>query len=138
MSRELGQKSPRTRCIGLRAKVWWIIRNRKRGTIEDLLRTLAEGSEKEAYGNVRQYLKGLTLVGILQVDQERQPDGKPTSNGLKVYRLVKDVGHKAPVLKRGGKSVLDPNSGEVLPPLAETTTDPVQQGEKIKSIGGAQ
>lgn len=132
MSRELGQKSPRTKCIGLRARVWWVIRNRKRVTIEDLLRTLADGSEREAYGNVRQYLKGLSRVGILDAAGERKEDGKPTSNGLKVYRLANDVGHKAPVLKRGGKSVFDPNSGTILEP----PSDQPEPAPKA-SMGGA-
>ena len=120
MSRQKGQRSPRNVTIGLRAKAWWSLRKNKAATIPDLMTTHCEGTEKTAWNNLNGYLRALAKVGILTVDDERRNDGKPTSNGLKVWRLARDVGPKAPVVRRNLKEVFDPNSGASLTPCMGT------------------
>jgi hypothetical protein len=132
MPREVGQKSPRTKCIGLRARAWWVIRRSKRFTLPDLLCTLADGSQKDPAANLKKYLARLVKVGILDVAKDRKDDGKLTSNGLYDYRLARDLGPKAPVAIRDSLNVLDPNSGQVLEPKdAQEEPDRSAAGERI-------
>lgn len=122
MSRRPGQRAPRNVTIGLRAKAWWSLRKNKAATIPDLMTTHCDGTEKAAWNNLNGYLRALAGVGILTVDDERKPDGKPTSNGLKLWRLAKDRGPKAPVVRRNLKDVFDPNSGELFSPAPKKMT----------------
>ena len=124
MARKKGQKSPRNVCIGLRAKAWWVIRKHKVVTLQDLLMTVANGTEKAAYNNLRNYMRALGSAGILKVEEVRMPDGKLTSNGLIRYRLEKDIGPKAPVVRRHPAGVYDPNADQEI--TKECT--PVQAG----------
>lgn len=106
-----GQRVKRTVCLGLRARAWWVLRKNRSMTITELLLTLADSRHKCADGNLTRYLRALTKVGILS--RERVPDEKPTSNGVYRYRLIKDLGAKAPVVRK--KEVFDPNSLAVYP-----------------------
>jgi len=115
VSRRKGQTAGRTVSVGLRPRAWWVIRKNRRVTLPDLLMTLADGSQKCPGGNLGRYLRCLARAGILVVDPERVDDGKLTSNGVLRYRLVKDLGPKAPVLRKDG--VYDPNA-KTLYPLA--------------------
>lgn len=81
--------------------------------------TLADDSQADPGGNLKKYLARLVKVGILAVAEERVPDGKLTSNGLYRYRLILDVGAKAPVIRRDSLGVYDPNNGREMEPLQE-------------------
>ncbi|MDO9104910.1 MAG: hypothetical protein Q7U57_08100 [Methylovulum sp.] len=106
-----GQQAPRTVCLGLRARAWWVLRKNRSMTLTELLLALADSQHKCADGNLGHYLRELAKAGILS--RERVPDGKLTSNGVYRYRLVKDLGAKAPVVRR--REVFDPNSSAVYP-----------------------
>lgn len=106
-----GQQAPRTVCMGLRARAWWVLRKNGAMTLTELLLTLADSRHKCADGNLSRYLGRLTKAGILS--RERVPDGKLTSNGVYRYRLMKDLGAKAPVVRK--QEVFDPNSLKTYP-----------------------
>lgn len=84
---------------GLRAKAWWVLRNRKTATIETLLNTLGDANQKDAESNLRKYLAALVKAGILRTEAQRVPGKALTSNGFKKYVLVIDCGPDAPLYR---------------------------------------
>lgn len=98
---------------GLRAKAWWVMRNRKSATLESLLNTLADGSQKDAESNLRKYLNALARAGILRVEPKRQPGKLLTSNGHHRYSLLIDCGVAAPVWRKSLNQVYCPDTGEI-------------------------
>lgn len=66
---------------GLRQRAWWLMRKLPRFTIDDLLFTLADGSERDAGENLRKYIRSLERVGVLARLMRRAPGYGPTSNG---------------------------------------------------------
>lgn len=96
----------RNKSHGLRARAWWVIRKNKCVTLKELLLSLNDGEQKDPASNLGQYLRKLSLCGVLA--RKRVADGILTSNGVYEYRLVKDLGSQAPVMKKTG--VYDPNS----------------------------
>lgn len=101
---------PRQRTRGLRQRAWWVIRAREVVTIPDLLSTLADGDERDAHANLAKYLKALHRTGFL-VELSRTPGVAPTSNGHKRYRLARNTGRQAPVVRQRQREVFDPNTG---------------------------
>jgi hypothetical protein len=99
-------RRPRTATRGLRQRAWWVLRARKTLTLAELLATLADGSEKNAADNLRRYLKRLAEAGFLAVSP-------PRAGVAPRYRVVRDNGRKAPVVRQSAGTVYDPNSGEV-------------------------
>lgn len=112
MSRK-GQISPRTVTHGLRQRAWWVMRRRITFTLPELLSILADGTERDASGNLGKYLRALEKIGIVQREAVRQPGAALTSNGHIRYRLIVNEGRKAPVWRAQSNSVYDPNSGLV-------------------------
>lgn len=96
---------------GLRGRAWWIIRNRSVVTLDDLLRTLADGSERDAESNLGKYLRALERAGILKRDMSRVPGTAITSNGHIRYLLVIDCGPQAPVWRASRGEVYAPGNG---------------------------
>jgi len=107
--------SPRTVTFGLRQRAWWVMRRRISFTLSELLSTLADGSERDATGNLRRYLKALNDAGIVRVDAARQRGVALTSPGCYRYRLIIDTGRKAPVWRAKTGIVFDPNTGTEYP-----------------------
>jgi hypothetical protein len=114
MSRK-GQTSPRTVTTGLRQQAWWVMRKRGSFTVAELLATLADGSEKDATGNLSKYLRALEKAEIIKREASRQPGTALTSNGHLSYRLVVNSGRKAPVWRAKTNTVFDPNTQVVYP-----------------------
>lgn len=100
---------PRTVTRGLRQRAWWVMRARKTLSLPELLATLADGSEKDAAGNLGRYLKRLAQAGFLAAQARR------TGSGHLRYRVTRDNGRLAPVVRQSAGVVFDPNSGEVFP-----------------------
>ena len=111
-----GQKAPRTRTGGLRARAWWVLRKNTSMTLIELQTTLCTGREKNPVANLRKWLTGLVAVGIVEV--ERVADGNTHSNGSYRYTVARNLGPKAPIVRAHGGGVFDPNSGEVMPVIA--------------------
>lgn len=108
-----GRPVVRKRAVGLRNKAWWVIRRNKHMTLAEMLQSICDGTEKDPAINLRRWLNKLVDAGILARDKIQ--DGKPNSNGSYDYRLVKNLGSKAPVLQHSKGVVFDPNSGDTYP-----------------------
>ena len=109
MSRQ-GQISPRTVTIGLRQRAWWVMRKRINFTVQELLATLADGTERDAASNIGKYVRALEKAGIVQREAKRQAGSALTSPGMLRYRLVINAGREAPVWRTRNNMVYDPNS----------------------------
>lgn len=105
-------RPPADKGRGLRERAWWLMRTRPAFTLDDLLLTLAEGAERDPASNLGRYIRGLERVGVLQRLQRRIPGRAPTSNGHVIWRLVRDLGRAAPLVRAAG--VWDPNAGALL------------------------
>lgn len=129
------ETSPRRRMNsgGLRAKAWWVMRNRKSATLESLLNTLADGSQKDAESNLRKYLNALARAGILKVETRRQPGKALTSNGHHRYSLVIDCGVSAPVWRKSLNQVYCPDTAQIYE--IEQATGPMKA---VSPKGGTQ
>lgn len=106
---------------GMREKAWWLMRERRKFTINTLLETLADGSERDAKGNLFQYIRRLEGAGVLARSAQRlRGDSRTTSHGHVIWILVRDVGRMAPVWRTVQQVLWDPNSQSVV--LPETST----------------
>ena len=114
MSRK-GRISPRTVTIGLRPRAWWVMRRRISFTVQELLATLADGTERDAVGNLCKYIRALEKAGIVKREAKRQAGSALTSPGMLRYQLVVNAGRKAPVWRAKNNTVYDPNSNTVYP-----------------------
>lgn len=121
MSRK-GQISHRTVTIGLRHRAWWVIRNRGSFTVQGLMTTLCNGSERDAYGNLSKYVLALEKAGIVKREEKRQAGSALTSPGMLRYQLAINSGRNAPVWRAKSNTVYDPNS-EIVYQLAEVRND---------------
>jgi hypothetical protein len=102
-----GQRRPKR--DSFRQRAWAAIRIMKGGfTSSDILLRAARPSEAAA-SNLGHYLRALADGGVIVETRRTAPD-KPGSNGLRVFRLVKDVGDIAPRVSRVG--LVDMNGGE--------------------------
>lgn len=104
---------PRTRTRGLRQRAWWVMRARRVVSLPELLSTLADGSERDAGANLAKYVRVLARAGYLAELPQRMAGQSPQSNGYKRYRLARDNGRLAPVLRQRQGAVYDPNTGEL-------------------------
>lgn len=105
---------PRQQTRGMRQRAWWVLRARQTVSIRDLLTALADGTEKDAATNLARYLRTLARAGFL-VELPRAPGTSLTSPGFKRYRLVRNNGRQAPVVRQHQRTVFDPNTGEAFP-----------------------
>lgn len=120
-ARGRGRPNP-TQASGLRERAWWLIRTLGRPfTLDDLLFTINDGSAADAENNLGRYLRQLATAGVVQRLARKAPGRAPTSNGLVVWRLARDLGPKAPVYRSAAHTVWDPNSQALLQPEAGTT-----------------
>jgi predicted transcriptional regulator len=104
---------------GLRERAWWLMREMRKFTVADLLTTLADGSERDAAGNLGKYLTELARVGVVVRMKRRVPGVAVQSNGHVLWWLKHDLGRIAPVWRQRHGVVFDPNSGAVLPRVEE-------------------
>jgi hypothetical protein len=110
-----GHGGPRLRqkTSGLRQRAWWLMRKSNPPiTLPVLLGTLADARETGAKANLGQYLRALVQAGFLRV----LPNAP--GNGVKRYRLERNNGRKAPVVRPATGAVYDPNTGETFALLA--------------------
>lgn len=105
----------------LRQRLWNAMRGHAAGEIckafslPDLLTlSLEDGEESQAaYNNAQQYVRCLKKTGYLLTLTQRQQGTRPGSNGFQRYKLKRDTGDTAPVVRQSDKSVFDPNTREV-------------------------
>jgi hypothetical protein len=122
MSRK-GQISNRTVTLGLRPRAWWVMRRQGNFTINVLLLTLCDGTERDAAGNLGKYVRALEKAGIVKREAERQAGSALTSPGMLRYQLVINAGRKAPVWRAQSNTVYDPNSKIVYSLVAPEVCD---------------
>ena len=89
--------------FSLRTRVWNLIRMRTLWSVDDLLMTLADGTEKDAEKGVKRYIRALLKAGYV----ERTP------RNPQLFRLVRNSGRLAPALNTPARTLTDPNTGEV-------------------------
>ncbi len=100
----------------LRQKAWRAMQIKGKFTLSDLVRNVVTPADKakNPRNNLGRYVAGLTRVGILIELKRRAAPTSLTSNGEKRWTLVRDLGRQAPVMRKDGSSVFDPNSGQHL------------------------
>ena len=89
--------------FSLRTRVWNLIRIRSLWSVDDLLMTLADGTEKDAEKGLKRYIRALLKAGYV----ERTPRNQ------QIFRLVRNTGRLAPALNYTDRSITDSNTGEV-------------------------
>ena len=94
----------------LRQRLWQAMRMTGKFTLADLLPLACTGQERDAEGNAQRYLRALVRAGYLHTFRKRADDGKPCSNGLLRYSLIRNSGPDAPFLSKG-RHVYDRNTG---------------------------
>lgn len=99
----------RPRRTTFRDLLWKALRIRKKASVPELVELAGEKGKSSA----KDFMAALVKAGIC-AELRRQPGTAITSNGFKRYALIKDVGPATPLVRRGGKEVFDPNSGEII------------------------
>lgn len=101
--------------LDVRQQAWNSIRVLKRFTSAQIEAT-AEIQEE----NLRKYLKALDRAGYLVLCRPKQ-NGKPM--GHAVWRLARDSGPRAPLVRFDGSGVYDPNHDALYPWREEVADD---------------
>ena len=96
----------------LRQRAWNAMRMSGAFTIGDIVMAAASGSERDADNNLQRYFCALVKARYLTVLPVRARGTKPTSNGFKRFRLLKDTGPIAPVYRANKGCLFDHNLGE--------------------------
>ena len=97
------KKTPQGRRRPLRARAWWVMRELARFDLEELLRTVADGTERAAAANLRRYIAALEQHQVLA----RLPGAKGKPKGQ--WRLRTDLGPLPPV-PRPQRGLFDHNT----------------------------
>ncbi len=116
-----GRPVVRTKAVGLRNKAWWVLRKNKSMTICQIQASICDGSEGDSTGNLRGWLNDLVKAGLFS--RALIPDGKLNSNGSYEYRILKDLGAKAPVVQKSKGVIYDPNTGNTYPLQSDKAGD---------------
>ncbi len=104
------------RALGMREKAWWLMRQKRKFTLNCLLETLAGGGERDAKSNLLQYIRRLERAAVLVRSSQRLRGDSMTSPGYVVWILVRDVGRMAPVWRSVQQVLWDPNRQTVIAP----------------------
>ena len=115
----------------LRQRAWWLIRQQRTFTLHDLLTTLCDGSEKNAYHSLMKYVVLLERVGVLQRLKRKAPGLSNLSRGHVIWRLMRDLGRMPPVARHRDTVLFDPNS-------KTTLTEQLADGPIVVNSPGAQ
>lgn len=101
----------RNRLPSLRERAWWQLRKDGLVTLGELIKVQADETELAADTNLFRYLRALERAGI--VTRLVHP-GSRVKRLLVRWRLVIDLGPRAPVWRNAVGAMYDPNSGKVL------------------------
>ncbi|MDE2577914.1 MAG: hypothetical protein KGL46_03830 [Hyphomicrobiales bacterium] len=81
----------------MRQRAWSAMRVKKTFTAADIFQLAVRPTDKSPDANLGKFIRALVKYGVLAETGRRAFDGEaPTSNGRKVYLLVKDLGEIAP------------------------------------------
>jgi hypothetical protein len=109
-------KSPRPKGSEVHQRAWNSIRVFKRFTSGQI-----EATADIRCNNLNKYLKALHRTGFLVQVRPKQ-NGK--SLGHAVWRLARDSGPHAPIVRTDGSGVYDPNQDQLYPYRDEATDEP--------------
>ncbi|MDO8931357.1 MAG: hypothetical protein Q7U97_03095 [Rhodocyclaceae bacterium] len=114
LSMRSGPKGPqqygqRHRDPGMRQRAWNVLRMGKKVTYDDIVMRIVEGEERDAYGNVRKYVRALAQAGYCRPMPQREQPLNEMSNGCIRWMLVSDTGPQAPVVRVSRNVIYDPN-----------------------------
>ena len=87
----------------LRSRAWNLMRMKIWLSVDDMLMTLADGSEKNAEKDLRRYVRALQKAGYVE----------PSVRNPQLFRLVNNTGRNAPAYNTKRETVTDTNTGEV-------------------------
>ncbi len=113
----LTQSKPRQRKKEtLRDRLWRAMRvmyaSGNKFTIPDLISLAGKGDERNPEDNTRKYIRALVQGGFVSEMPLKERGDSITSNGFKRFRVVKDTGRLAPVLRQAKEETYDPNTEE--------------------------
>lgn len=99
----------------LRQRAWNVMRLPGIFTVPDLVAVAIINGENSPTVNLQIYCKGLEKAGYLLELADRVEGTKPRSRGFVRYRLIKDTGEIAPVLRRTKRTIYDHNLRKEVP-----------------------
>jgi hypothetical protein len=88
---------------------------RRRFTVQDLVADARSDTDKAPERTLGQYLRVLRAAGYVAEAPRRIKGASLTSNGFKIWCLVRNTGPKAPIACPSSAAVHDPNTGEDVP-----------------------
>ena len=122
----------------MRQRAWWLIRQQRTFTLHDLLTTLCDGTEKNAYHSLMKYVALLERVGVLQRLKRKAPGLSNLRRGHVIWRLMRDLGRMPPVARYRDTVLFDPNSKTTLAeqlaagPIVVSSPGAQSQAERIR------
>lgn len=99
----------------LRERAWRSMRVQKRFTIPDIVSSAAIETDGNPHESVARYLRALRDAGYVKASARRVDKVSETSNGFKVWMLIRDTGRLAPVVLSKIPAIRDLNLGEDVP-----------------------
>lgn len=100
----------------MRERVWRALRIKVKATLPELVELAARGSERDAYGNARKYLRALEKAGYVRRLPARARGAAPTSPGHVKWVLLRNTGPAPPAWHPVRGEVEDLNTGEITRP----------------------
>ncbi|MEQ1890609.1 MAG: hypothetical protein ABL951_15755 [Alphaproteobacteria bacterium] len=94
------------------ARLWRALRILKKGALDDFIALAEPGVLKDPRSTADHYFRALHRCGYLGVMARRRPGTAPTSNGSRVFILIRNTGPRSPRYAKRGKIVRDLNTGE--------------------------
>jgi hypothetical protein len=103
------RSSPRISDVtrSLRHRAWIAMRRKPRFTISELMIAASDSGASNERGNIASYVTALSKAGYVKPIGLEEGTA-PTSNGFKVWRLVKDTGELPPLMRKG--NIVDRNT----------------------------
>ena len=99
----------------LRERAWRSMRMRRRFTMSDLISDAANEKDGRPEDNLRRYIRRLAEAGYLGELPRRAPGTALTSNGFKIWVLLRDTGPLSPVVLDKKNAIRDRNTREDVP-----------------------
>lgn len=99
----------------LRERAWRSMRFQRRFTIPDIVSSAAIETDGNPHASIARYLRVLRDAGYVKPSTRRVDRIAETSNGFKVWILIRDTGRLAPVVLSKSNAVRDLNLGEDVP-----------------------
>lgn len=99
----------------LRQRAWTAMGVRRSFTVQDLICDAATPDDGNPTENIQRYVRSLAAAGYVKETPRRARGTAPSSNGFKVWVLVRNTGRAAPVVSTRRPVLHDFNTGEDVP-----------------------